>query len=249
MSYLSLLQELEPIAHSAGQAIMQIYSQQLSGERKSDGSPVTEADTLAEAIILEGLVNLAPDIPIVSEENAASHSLDPPERYFLVDPLDGTREFLKYDGKGAFTVNIALIEHARPVAGLIFAPAHNTLYSGVVGEGAFEDGKPIRARKRSPDALTALISVSHLDEETQHWLVANPVSGRKSIGSSLKFGLLAAGLADVYPRFSPTMEWDTAAGQAILSAAGGRVQHPDGSDFTYGKDGFRNGPFIAWGAR
>jgi len=242
-----LIDSLLPIARRAGEAIMEIYQQGIDAEQKADGSPVTLADQRAEDIILKGLQKLASGITVISEENAESHSIDAPQRYFLVDPLDGTREFIKADGRGSFTVNIALIEHSTPVAGIIFAPALDELYWGVVGKGAFFNGKQISTRKPDVASMVALASRSHRDELTNSWIAENEISETVSIGSSLKFCLIARGDADIYPRFGPTMEWDTGAGHAILSAAGGRVEHPDGREFTYGKPDYRNGAFIAKG--
>lgn len=226
---------------------MDIYHQGIESDQKADGSPVTLADRKSEEIILRGLEEHAGGITVVSEEDARSHSIAAPEQYFLVDPLDGTREFIKADGKGAFTVNIALIKNGKPEAGVIFAPALDELYWGVVGEAAFFNGQPITTRTAHASSLVAVASESHRDTQTDRWLEENNVSNTMSIGSSLKFCLIARGDADIYPRFGPTMEWDTAAGQAILMAAGGSVQHPDGNNFTYGKPGYRNGAFIAKG--
>lgn len=250
INYQSLLSALDPVVRAAGKAIMEVYKEGNKDgvEQKGDGSPVTKADKRAEEIILAGLKKHAPDIPVVSEENAASHSLAPPPCYFLVDPLDGTREFIRADGKGSFTVNIALIENAAPIFGIVFAPALDRMFSGIVGVGALEGGNSIAIRAKPDTGAVAVASHSHRDAETDSWLEKNGISKTVSIGSSLKFCLLACGEADVYPRFGPTMEWDTAAGHAVLSAAGGRVEHPDGAQFTYGKKEYRNGPFIAFGS-
>ena len=244
----NLCAALVPVARQAGQRIMDVYAKDPDADFKGDGSPVTEADQAAEAIILPALKEIAPEITIISEENAASHSLAPEKQFFLVDPLDGTREFLKRDGKGSFTVNIALIVDAVPVMGVVYAPALNRMFTGVLGTGAFEDGSSISVRAPGEDGLTAVASASHRDEETNAWLGEKGIEKTVSIGSSLKFCLLAAGEADVYPRFGPTMEWDTAAGHAVLNAGGGRVENPDGSRFCYGKKEYRNGPFVAWGS-
>ena len=246
-----LLAQLFPLVRQAGAAIMDVYDGGSSQEIKKDGSPVTLADQKAEAIILHGLAEIAPDIAIVSEENAASHTIDPPSQFFLVDPLDGTREFIKHDGKGAFTVNIALIEQGEPVLGVVFAPALERMFAGVVGEGAVESTEQgaasIAVRAVPASGATALASASHGDPQTEAWLSSHDIASIDNVGSSLKFGVIACGEADVYPRFGPTMEWDTAAGDAVLRAAGGSVCHPDGAPFTYGKAAFRNGPFIASG--
>jgi len=246
-----LLKDLFPVVRDAGSAIMKIYDAGFQPDQKSDGSPVTQADEAAEEIILEALAKIAPEIPVISEENAASHKMKPAKRFFLVDPLDGTREFVKRDGQGAFTVNIALIEDGAPVLGVVFAPALERLFAGVVGEGAVEShnkGSGIIEVRPVPDSgPLAVASVSHRDQKTNQWLLENHLTNLKSIGSSLKFCLIACGEADIYPRFSPTMEWDTAAGDAILRAAGGAMVHEDGRPFSYGKQDYRNGSFFAFG--
>ncbi|MEN0087126.1 MAG: 3'(2'),5'-bisphosphate nucleotidase CysQ [Pseudomonadota bacterium] len=246
---LELMARLKPAVLEAGAAIMAIYTKLSPGEvaSKSDGSPVTEADLAADAILRTALADHAPDIMVVSEENAQSHTGMPADRFILVDPLDGTREFIKADGKGAFTVNIGLIESKSPIAGIVYAPALNQYFVGAVGEGAWLNDQPISAQIPGDEKI-AVASLSHRDEATDEWLQDNNIQNTRSIGSSLKFGLLAVGDADVYPRFGPTMEWDTAAGDAVLRAAGGRVETPAGATFSYGKEGYRNGPFIAYGA-
>jgi 3'(2'), 5'-bisphosphate nucleotidase len=168
-----------------------------------------------------------------------------------VDPLDGTKEFLKHDGKGSFTVNVAFIKDRSPVFGIVYAPALNRLFYASKSIGAFEEDKnglkKIKIRKSIKDCIVAVASSSHQDQETIDWLEKNHVSETISIGSSLKFCLVASGEADVYPRFGPTMEWDTAAGDAILRFAGGNVENIDGTNFKYGKKEFKNTPFIAKG--
>ncbi|MEZ5449901.1 MAG: 3'(2'),5'-bisphosphate nucleotidase CysQ [Thiolinea sp.] len=246
-----LLDSLVPVARMAGAQIMEVYAKDPEADFKGDGSPVTEADQAAEAIILPALQQLAPGIAIVSEENAASHALQAPELFFLVDPLDGTKEFLKRDGKGAFTVNIALIHQGEPVLGVVYAPALDRLFTGIVGTGAQEIQadvtRDIRIRPVPVQGAVAVASASHRDADTDAWLQAQGIEQTVSIGSSLKFCLVAAGEADVYPRFGPTMEWDTGAGDAVLRAAGGQVTLPDTTAFRYGKPDYRNPAFIAWG--
>ena len=253
MDLTQLLTALQPLARLAGQRIMEVYAMDIQASAKADGSPVTLADQAAEAVVLQGLQSIAPHIAVVSEENAASHALAPPHTFFLVDPLDGTKEFLKRDGKGAFTVNIALIQDTTPVAGVVYAPALDRMFAGAFGCGAFETTgthtRDIACKPVDEHNLVAVASESHRDDETNAWLAQHHVKSTKAIGSSLKFCLLAAGEADVYPRFSPTMEWDTAAGDAVLRAAGGLVEHPNGGAFAYGKPGYRNGGFVAWGRR
>ncbi len=251
MEHSTLLEQLRTVARAASKAIMTVYAKEPVASYKPDESPVTEADEAAEAIIVPALNKLAPDTPIVSEENAASHSVAAPERFFLVDPLDGTKEFLKRDGKGAFTVNIALIEKGVPVLGVVFAPALDRMFAGIVGSGAseFANGamRAIGIRSVPASGAVAVVSLSHRDERTDTWLAGSNIADIVAMGSSLKFCLVACGEADVYPRFGPTMEWDTAAGDAVLRAAGGRVTHPDGPLLQYGKPNYRNGAFIAHG--
>lgn len=252
MNHMELLNTLLPIASAAGQAIMEVYERPPEAVYKDDGSPLTVADEAAEAIILAGLKQIQPDITIISEENAASHALGAPDRFFLVDPLDGTKEFLKRDGKGAFTVNIALVEHGVPVLGVVFAPALNRMFAGTLADGAMEingdERRAIAIRPVAASGAVAVASVSHRDQETDSWLSDRGITDTVFTGSSLKFCLVAAGEADVYPRFGPTMEWDTGAGDSVLRAAGGRVTNPDGTPFSYGKPDYRNGGFVAWGS-
>jgi len=241
---------IDPVC-AAGDAIMAIHASGVAAREKPDGSPVTDADEAAEAILLAALADIAPQIPVVSEENAASHAMASPACFFLVDPIDGTKEFLRPDGHGAFTVNIGLIMHGAPVMGMVLAPAHDRLFTGIVGLGAEETVKAGRRgiviRRVPSSGPVAVASRSHRDEATNDWLEDHGITGTVSTGSSVKFCLVAAGEADVYPRFGPTMEWDTAAGDAVLRAAGGRMETPQGGPFAYGKPGYRNGPFIAYG--
>ena len=245
----ALMEALGQPIKQAGEKIMEIHARGVVAREKPDGSPVSEADEAAEAILLAALADLAPDIPVISEENAASHAVAAPEQFFLVDPVDGTREFLRPAGNGAFTVNIGLVQNGAPVMGLVLAPALDRAFRGVVGIGAVEvAGGVSRALQVRPVPATGPVAVasrSHRDDETNAWLAANGITETRAAGSSVKFGLLAAGEADVYPRFGPTMEWDTAAGEAVLCAAGGKVLTPDGAPFVYGKPAYRNGAFIA----
>lgn len=255
-----LLRGLLNLAVEAGRAIMAVYAQGTAEPRwKADSTPVTEADMAAEKVILAGLHELAPQLPVLSEESAAgpSHHLGP--RFLLVDPLDGTREFLARNGE--FTVNIALIDNALPVCGVVFAPAVPRLFWGEFGLGAFEAGidrqgalaqpalRQLKARPLPAGRLRAIASRSHRDPLTDAWLKAHDVAEIVCAGSSLKFCLIAAGEADVYPRFGRTMEWDTAAGHAILRAAGGKVLSADSQPLTYGKAAmaYANPAFIASG--
>jgi len=256
----SLLADLTDIAIDAGARIMTLYEKPIAVTEKDDKSPVTEADQAAEDLILERLSKAAPDIPIVSEEAAAAgHVPEIAERFFLVDPLDGTREYIKRNGE--FTVNIALIEHGNPVAGVVYAPALSLLYAGDTKAGAFETrvdahnraaaGSPraITTRKGPLDGLIAIASRSHRDQKTEEFLNHYNVRDIVAAGSSLKFCVVARGEADIYPRHGRTMEWDTAAGHAVLAAAGGSVTRLDGSALTYGKtaDNLANPFFIAKG--
>ena len=253
----AMLAALECLAERAGRVILPYFRPEgQPAERKADGSPVTEADRAAEAVILDGLAELTPDIPVIAEEAmAAGHK---PAitglRFWLVDPLDGTREFV--GGNGEFTVNIALIDNCAPVLGVVHAPALALTYRGAVGLGAWRTthGTPqaqrIEARRPPVEGLHIVSSRSHGDRAALgRYLAGLSVSGERQVGSSLKFGLLAAGEADLYGRFGPTMEWDTAAGHAVLTAAGGSVQAADGTPLVYGKAGFRNPSFVALGCR
>ncbi len=247
LDYDLLLEAMLPVVEHAGFEIMRYYQQRVDAEIKQDGSPVTLADKAAEKVIAEGLVECAPDIQVISEENESSHSISPPEKFFLIDPLDGTKEFLKPDGKGAFTVNVALIEDGCPTFGIIYAPALKRLFYGhtnIAHEVIGGEHCKMSSGEVSEDKV-AVASASHRDDKTNQWLEENKISKTVSIGSSIKFCLLANGEADVYPRFGPTMEWDTAAGDAILRSTGGIVTHPDGTVFSYGKPDYRNGAFIA----
>ena len=247
-----LLPKVLAIAEAAATVILRHFHQGTTVATKADASPVTAADEAGEALILAGLRELTPAVPIVAEESVAAGQV--PEvgqgLFWLVDPLDGTREFIS--GSGDFTVNIGLIDQARPVLGVVLAPARGLAWWGSAGQGASrrEGGKvgSITVRQRPALGAVAVASRSHRDEATDAWLAAEGITDTLSAGSSLKFCLVAEGKADVYPRFGPTMEWDTAAGDAVLRAAGGRVETTDGAPFLYRKPGFRNPGFIAHGA-
>lgn len=245
------LPALRRIAEQAATAIMDVYRSDFAIEHKDDASPVTAADRAAEGIITPALHQLLPGVPVIAEEAMASDGapdFDPHRPLFLVDPLDGTKEFV---GKSTdFTVNIGLIVRQQPLLGVIVAPARERSWWGVVGRGAFTDDtmgkRAIRCRPQARPPV-AVASKSHRDAETDAFLRARGVEEVTSVGSSLKFCLVAEGQADVYPRFGPTMAWDVAAGDAILRAAGGTVTTPDGRPFTYADVTARNGPFIAAG--
>ncbi len=255
---MTLLESMIEAALAAGEEILRIQRAGYAVQSKPDESPVTAADQAAEALILLRLAQVAPGVPVVAEEAAASGATPAlADRFFLVDPLDGTREFVA--GRDEFTVNIALIEHGVPILGVVDAPALGRLFVGdVVGREAFEvrrtpgtqaassTRRSIRVRAKPVGGDVAVASRSHGSPETEAWLLQAGIADRVSVGSSLKFCLLAAGEADVYPRFGPTMEWDTAAGHAVVAAAGGVVLELDRRPLRYGKPGFRNPSFIAW---
>jgi 3'(2'), 5'-bisphosphate nucleotidase len=255
---------LTDAAARAGAAIMRYYREGTKVELKADQSPVTQADKASEAIVIEALNRLAPDVPVVSEEIAADRTAPLGARFFLVDPLDGTKEFIQ--NRSDFTVNIALVEDGLPRFGLVYAPARSllalTLDAGKAVEAKLEpdesgadltklDCRTLRVRAPSPDGLVAVVSRSHLDAATEAFLAKLKIAGRSDAGSALKFLEVAQGKADVYPRFGPTMEWDTAAGHAVLIAAGGTVVDAEGNPLRYGKtsSGLLNPSFIAWGQR
>jgi 3'(2'), 5'-bisphosphate nucleotidase len=246
--YRRLIDELAAAAREAGEAILEVVRRGFEVESKQDTSPVTEADRAAELVILAALARAAPGVPVIAEEEVAAGRIPAHDDiYFLVDPLDGTKEFIR--GGDDYTVNIGLIERGEPKLGVVFAPATGRLHGGCVGEGAWLDegqGRvAIRTRDRS-DAPTAVASKSHLNQATIDYLEA--AVGRcdyVSVGSSLKFCIVAEGRADIYPRAAPTSEWDTAAGHAVLLAAGGLVDGPDGEALRYGKRAFLNRAFVA----
>ena len=243
-----LLDDIAEAARGAGEAILEIVRRGFDVEAKSDSSPVTEADRAAELIILASLARAAPGIPVIAEEEVAAGRIPAHDNiYFLVDPLDGTKEFVR--GGDDYTVNIGLIEQGAPALGVVFAPASSRLHGGIVGAGAWLDAgvarEPIRTRPPG-EHLTAVASKSHLNQATIDYLEQSAHGcGYVAVGSSLKFCLIAEGQADIYPRASPTSEWDTAAGHAVLLAAGGRVDGPDGAPLRYGKRAFLNRAFVA----
>lgn len=253
-----LLDGLIAASIEAGQVILDIYARPIDVAFKADASPVTEADGLAEAVLLAALARLAPGVPVVAEESVSAGRVPAAaDRFFLVDPLDGTKEFIRRNGD--FTVNVALIEQGEPVMGVVHAPAIGRLFAGgpagawemAVDGNAVIERRPIRVRDLPAEGATLLVSRSHATAATNAFKPTVAVADRRVVGSSLKFCLIAAGEADVYPRFGPTMEWDTAAGDAVLRAAGGVMALPDGELFPYGKRGrpgladFANPSFIA----
>ena len=250
MEDLRLLDAIAVAAREAGEAILEIVARGFEVESKPDSSPVTEADRAAELIILAALARAAPGVPVIAEEEVAAGRIPAHDtHYFLVDPLDGTKEFVR--GGDDYTVNIGLIRDGTPLLGVVFAPARGRLHGGMAGHSAwFEDGggrQAMATRAPGPE-LTAVASKSHFNQATADYLEkAARGCGYLAVGSSLKFCLVAEGQADIYPRLSPTSEWDTAAGHAVLLGAGGRVDGPDGAPLRYGKKAFLNRGFVATG--
>lgn len=255
MDYENMMTVLRGLALKAGARIMEIYeSPDIDVRAKSDSSPVTDADEAADALISAGLAEAFPDILVVTEEQAASHTHSA-ARFFIVDPLDGTREFVQR--RGDFTVNIALIEDGVPVRGLVYAPARGRMFytaddgRAVEEQGPFDPDTPGPRRMISVsvpdnDALMVVASKSHRDKATDDYIARYAVRDMTSAGSSLKFCLVASGEADLYPRLGRTMEWDTAAGDAVLRGAGGKVvRFDDHTPLRYGKTGYENPFFIA----
>jgi 3'(2'), 5'-bisphosphate nucleotidase len=248
--YQRLLEDIAVAAREAGEAILDIVRRGYDIEHKQDSSPVTEADRAAELVILAALAKAAPGVPVIAEEEVAAGRIPAHgDTYFLVDPLDGTKEFVR--GGDDYTVNIGLIVNGTPHLGAVYAPATERLHAGVVGEGAWMEDLsnriPISSRKPGRE-LVAVASKSHFNQPTADYLCeAAKDCGYVAIGSSLKFCIVAEGRADIYPRLSPTSEWDTAAGHAVLLAAGGRVDGPEGNPLAYGKRAFLNRGFVATG--
>ncbi len=254
----ALLDPLTDLAIAAGAAILAVNRAAMSVCDKPDHSPVTEADHAADRVIAQGLGRLLPDVPVLSEER--THLASPPYdgSFVLVDPLDGTREFI--EGRDEYTVNIAIVTDGRPLLGLVGAPAAGLLWRGVVGHGAeriaiaadgSRTGVPIHTRPAplSGEAWTVTVSRSHGDRNTDAFITRLPAARRLGIGSALKFCRVAEGLADVYPRLGPTCEWDVAAGHAVIEAAGGRITTPEGAPLRFGaiRPDFIVPGFIAWG--
>ena len=256
MNYGELTTVMRRLALEAGDKIMDIYeSDDFEVKSKSDESPVTEADEAADALISAGLREAFPDVALVTEEQADSHDLSA-TTFLIVDPLDGTKEFVKR--RGDFTVNIALVEDGVPVRGVVYAPARKRMfYTDSVGKSVEEQGpfdpetpgetKPIHVSDPDNGSLMVVASKSHRDEATDAYIGKYNVKDMTSAGSSLKFCLVATGEADLYPRLGRTMEWDTAAGHAVLSGAGGQVvRYDDHTPLAYGKQGYANPFFIAY---
>ena len=248
-----LVQTVSALAVEAGKAIMAIYQDEIAVMRKEDNSPLTQADLAAHHTIMDGLAKLTPESPVISEESASIPYSEREKwnRYWLVDPLDGTREFIKRNGE--FTVNIALIEAHRPVLGVVYAPAMGLLFYAAKGHGAFRQlagraPERLHARHFDPTRITVAGSRSHAGERLLRFLDRIGPHMLISMGSSLKICLIAEGRADVYPRLGPTSEWDTAAGQCVLEEAGGTIQGTDGQVLRYNtKDSLLNPEFFAIG--
>jgi len=246
-----LLEAVVALCREAGHIVLQVYRTDFEVRGKEDQSPVTEADERSEALIVGALRSLTPGVPVVAEEAAAAgQDLTAAATFWLVDPLDGTKEFIGRNGE--FTFNVALIRDATPVLGVVYAPALDKLYAGATGIGAFmeQGGKrtAITARRPPSEGLTVVASRSHGDAVAlKAFLAGKTVHATRRVGSSLKLCLVAEGEADLYPRLGRTMEWDVAAGHAVLAAAGGEVRTLDGQSLRYGKPGFRNPEFVASG--
>jgi 3'(2'), 5'-bisphosphate nucleotidase len=251
MNDAELLERIVAVAREAGVAAMAVYGTDFAVRGKEDASPVTEADERAEAVILRHLRELTPQIPVISEEQAAAGCIPAHDGLFwLVDPLDGTKEFIGRNGE--FTINIALVEASRPKLGVVLGLGLGRLFAGAQAQGAgLEDAQgllDIGCRSAPPEGVTVVASRSHGDADAlDNFLTGRKVAAQTSAGSSLKFCLVAAGEADLYPRLGRTMEWDTAAGHAVLVAAGGSVATLDGEELAYGKPGLDNPHFVACG--
>jgi 3'(2'), 5'-bisphosphate nucleotidase len=254
----SLIEPLTDLVIRAGHAILAVNRSAMKVDGKTDGSPVTEADLAADRIIGEGLARLAPEIPSLSEERVELASLPYEASFFLIDPLDGTKEFVA--GRNEFTVNLALVTRGVPLLGIVAAPALGLIWRGIVGRGAerltLNEGaaprvEPIRTRPCPPRGKpwTVAVSRSHGDARSEAFIAERPGAVRSELGSAVKFGRVAEGLVDIYPRLSPTCEWDVAAGHAVVSAAGGRITDSKGAalHFGAGRADFIMPEFIAWG--
>jgi len=254
-----LMEPLTALVVQAGEAILGVNRTAMQVDGKQDGSPVTEADLAADRIIAEGLARIASDVPTLSEER--THLASPPFRgsFFLIDPLDGTKEFVA--GRDEFTVNLAIVTDGVPLLGIVSAPALGVLWRGIVGRGAervrfvgtsIGDAEPIRTRKLpgQGEPWIAAVSRSHGDPQSEAFIDNRPNAVRKTCGSAVKFGRIAEGSADIYPRFGPTCEWDVGAGCAVVTAAGGKVTDGKGGQLRFGErtdTGFIIPDFIAWG--
>jgi 3'(2'), 5'-bisphosphate nucleotidase len=254
-----LMEPLTALVVKAGAAILAVNRAAMRVDGKQDGSPVTEADLAADRIIAEGLAALAGDVPTLSEERTQSASPPFSGSFFLIDPLDGTKEFVA--GRDEFTVNLAVITAGIPLLGIVSAPALGLLWRGIVGRGAerltfdgavIGEAKAIHTRRLPPrgEPWIAAVSRSHGDARSETFIDGRPNAVRRTIGSAVKFGRIAEGTADIYPRFGPTCEWDVGAGAAVVAAAGGRMTDGTGGELRFGQHrdtGFVIPAFIAWG--
>lgn len=251
MHYSSILPDVIKIADEASEKVLHIYQSDFKVNYKEDHSPITAADIASHDIIVKGLRNISRDIPILSEEGAEIPWEERKKwrRFWLIDPIDGTKDFTQRTGE--FTVNIAMIEDGEPVMGVVTAPALKEAFWGIKGEGAHmrdRTGRVHRIRVADPkETLRVVASKNHLNEETRAFIEALGSHETVQAGSSLKFCRIAEGHADIYPRMGPTSEWDTAAAHAVLVAAGGKVQTPEGQTLVYGKENILNPNFIAAG--
>ncbi len=251
-----IIEVIKPLMLAAARIAMKHYGNLENIHYKEDNSPLTEADLEVDQLIHDKLNSEFPEIALITEEKSETHGTLPESApFFLIDPIDGTKEFI--NKRDEFTVNIALVENNQPVLGAVCAPAKSVLYIGSRNEGAFEfqcelgddrfgPSKQLVPAKPDNNALKVVASRSHLCQNTQKFIDANKVENLVNAGSSLKFCLLASGTADLYPRYGPTMEWDTAAGHAVLSAVGGHVEDLHGNPLRYGKKNLTNGVFIAY---
>ena len=247
-----ILNAIRDVALVAGEEILRIYHSDFDVREKDDTSPVTDADERAEAIILKVLADITPDIPVVAEESASAGIVPSAlgSEFWLVDPLDGTREFVQKNDE--FTVNIALVRRGIPTLSVVYAPVLRRMYgAGGPGDAWIEHDNgprtPITVRSAPEDGLTVVVSRNHMDQATEDFLKDFNVNDQRPAGSSLKFCLVAEGVADLYPRFGPTCEWDTAAGDAVVRGAGGTVSTLSGEPLAYGHPPFKNPTFIVRG--
>jgi 3'(2'), 5'-bisphosphate nucleotidase len=251
-----LMQPLTDLVVRAGAAILAVNRGAMKIDGKLDGSPVTEADLAADRIIADGLAHLIPQVPALSEERVQLAKPPYHGSFFLIDPLDGTKEFVA--GRSEFTVNLALVTNGAPLLGIIGAPALGLIWRGLVGRGAerltttdASAAEPIHTRPhpKRGDPWIVAVSRSHGDSRTESFIAERPGAIRQALGSAVKFGRVAEGAADIYPRLAPTSEWDVAAGHAVVTAAGGKITDAQGKDLQFGgrREGFIVSEFIAWG--
>ncbi len=250
-----LAAEICAIGRDAAVAVMSVYQSQFTIEHKADATPVTDADKKSHDIIVSGIEKLTPDVAIISEESHCKPAVSAGQSFWLVDPLDGTKSFIAKDGQ--FTINIALIENNIAVLGVLLLPAQGGIYVGIAGDGAyfvpadlpFVEAKRIATRTPNSNGYDVMVSKAHESPLLDEWLAEIPIYRKIRAGSALKFARIAEGKADIYPRLGATMEWDTAAGQAVVEAAGGYVCDLAGNRLCYGKSNYRNEGFVASGTK